>query len=247
MPLRDHALEPYCSAYHTQNIHGGWPMVIADTLNEILPPEYRFGVRVHLGRWYEADVSGYELGLMSGGAEDVGGGTAALIAPAPTMTKWTEAPDDSDYGVDIYEATSNIPGKLVASIEFVSPSNKDRPESRRAFAAKCAALWRNKICVSIVDLISLKNFNLYADALDLIGHSDPAFSDSPSTYAATFRGRNGLPHHQWQLECWAYRMEVGQPLPTLPVWLNEKDHILVDLDATYEQTIRKLRLDSNPR
>ena len=34
---------------------------------------------------------------------------------------------------------------LVAAIEIVSPSNKDRPESRRAFVAKVAALlkcWR---------------------------------------------------------------------------------------------------------
>src|SRR5262249_12118398 len=59
------------------------------------------------------------------------------------------------------------------AIEIVSPSNKDRPESRRAFVARVAALLRRDISVSIVDLVTIRRFNLHADLLELIGGTPP--------------------------------------------------------------------------
>ena len=78
--------------------------------------------------------------------------------------------------------------ELVAAIEIVSPANKDRPETRQAFVSKCAALLQKKICVSIVDLVTVKRFNLYCEVLDVFGQADPAFApDPPLTYAVTCR------------------------------------------------------------
>jgi hypothetical protein len=37
-------------------------------------------------------------------------------------------------------------------------------------------------------------------------------------------------------------MAVGQPLPVLPLWLTDERAIPLDLEATYEQTCRDLRL-----
>jgi hypothetical protein len=43
--------------------------------------------------------------------------------------------------VRIYDDEANR--TLVAAVELVSPSNKDRPASREAFATKCAAYLMN--------------------------------------------------------------------------------------------------------
>jgi hypothetical protein len=53
---------------------------------------------------------------------------------------------------------------------------------------KCAALLQEGVCVSIVDLVTTRSFNLYADLLALIGLEDPSFvPTSPPVYAATCR------------------------------------------------------------
>ncbi len=80
--------------------------------------------------------------------------------------------------------------RLVAAIEIVSPSNKDRPESRRAFVAKAATLLQQDVCVSVVDLVTIRQFNLYGDLLALVGGSDPMLDpEPPALYAVTVRGR----------------------------------------------------------
>jgi hypothetical protein len=130
---------------------------------------------------------------------------------------------------------------LVAAVEIVSPANKDRPQKRRAFVAKCAALLQKRVCVSIVDLVTTMQFNLYTELLDLIDRSDPAFAPlPPATYAVTCRGRKvGL---KPRLETWAYPLIVGQALPTLPIWLTEDLAVALDLEASYEETCRALRI-----
>jgi hypothetical protein len=58
-------------------------------------------------------------------------------AGAPTVCLgFSGVPDD--YEFRIYEHDDDR--KLVAAVELVSPSNKDRPESRQAFVSKVAAL-----------------------------------------------------------------------------------------------------------
>jgi hypothetical protein len=247
MPLRDHAVEPFNGRFNRQSILGCWPATIIRELNATLPPNYRFGVRVFLGRYYELDIGGFDVERGFGETVDSDGGTAVLTAPAPTLTEFIDEPQEADYGVDIYELEATSPGKLVASIELVSPSNKDRPERRRAFTSKCANLWRQKVSVSIVDISHEADFNLYAETLEMIGKTDPSFKDAPNQYAATLRARDGLPGNRWRLESWAYPMSTGEPLPKIPVWLNDTEHVMLDLDATYEQTLRDLRLDSKPR
>ncbi len=58
--------------------------------------------------------------------------------------------------------------KLVAAIEIFNPSNKVRPDRRRAFAAKVDAVLQCDVRVSLVDLITVRQFNLYADLFDLL-------------------------------------------------------------------------------
>jgi hypothetical protein len=130
--------------------------------------------------------------------------------------------------------------RLVAAVEIASPANKDRPESRRLFAAKCFNLLRQDVSVSIVDLVTIRQFNLYEELLALLGQSDPAPDQLASTYAVTCRKRPGL----WRakVDSWFRPLAIGERLPCLPVWLSETEHVSLDLEASYEETCRVLRI-----
>src|SRR5688572_16051623 len=59
----------------------------------------------------------------------------------------TEPPDTDEYEVRVSDVKRWR--RLVAAVEVVSPANKDRPEHRRLFVAKCAALLQQRVAVTI--------------------------------------------------------------------------------------------------
>jgi hypothetical protein len=151
-----------------------------------------------------------------------------------------EVPDQDEYEVLIYDERRGR--RLVAIIELISPFNNNRPESRQAFAAKVAALLQRNVCVSLVDVVSVRQFNLYANVLEFLGGNDPALGAIPPfLYAVTIRGRKRS-RQRSLLESWFYPMEIGKPLPTLPVWLDLDLSISVGLESSYEETCRVLRI-----
>jgi hypothetical protein len=244
MPLRDHFRPPVWTQASWEGFHGGWPMTMVQQLSRVLPPEFTAEPRVHLGSYFEIDVCAYEQeeqGPVAGTAPNESGGmaTATLAPPEPTLVLETDLGEQYEYEVLVYDQSR---GRiLVAAVEIVSPANKDRPENRRAFVAKCAALLQKHVCVSIVDLVTTRQFNLFADLLDLIGQRDSAFgTEPPPIYAATCRGRKV--GQRPRLEIWAYPLAVGSPLPTLPIWLSDDLPVLLDLETSYEEACRALRI-----
>ncbi len=244
MPLRDHFRPPVEKRHSWDELHGGWPMMIVQHLFPILPEGYVAAPGVHLGAAFEIDISAYE-DVGAADAETVGAGSggvavAAWAPPQPTLTLEAELPDQDEYEVRVYDDRHGR--RLAAAIEIVSPSNKDRPESRRAFVAKVAALLQRDVCVSIVDLVTIRQFNLYADLLELIGKSDLALgAEPPAIYAATVRGRKRT-RRRPLLDFWFDPMALGQPLPSLPLWLDVDLGVTVDLEASYEATCRFLHI-----
>ena len=131
--------------------------------------------------------------------------------------------------------------RLVAAVEIVSPANKDRPESRQSFVAKCFNLLPQDVCLSIVDLVTIRQFNFYTELLALLDRCDPAFG---APRAADLRGdlsqTEGRPANE--IGYLVHPLAVGQPLPSLPVWLSETQTVTLDLEASYEETCRVLRI-----
>ena len=241
MPLRDHFRSPVSDRHSWDSFHGGWPMMIVRQLFDILPAGYVSAPNVHFSKDFEIDVSAYETdGRPDPGATAGEGGTATAAAPSPTLTIETDLSDQDEFEVRVYDAERER--QLVAAIEIVSPANKDRPENRRAFAAKVAALLQKDVCVSIVDLVTVRHFNLYADLLELIGGTDPQLGPTPPhLYAVTIRPRK-RPEKRSLLDLWYYPMALGQPLPTLPIWLAPELRVLLPLEAGYEETCRLLHI-----
>jgi hypothetical protein len=244
MPLRDHFRPPVESKHSWDELHGMWPAVIVQRMFPLLPEGYIAAPGVHLGAAFEIDVSAYEQDEPApreqNGDDNGGVAVMARAAPEATLTLETELPDQDEYEVRVYDARHGR--RLVAAIELVSPGNKDRPESRRAFVAKVAALLQRGVCVSLVDVVTIRRFNLYADLLELIGRSDPMLgTEPPETYAVTIRGRKRI-RQRPVLESWFYPMPLGRPLPSLPVWLDVDLFVPLDLESSYEETCRVLRI-----
>jgi hypothetical protein len=213
-------------------------------LSPLLPEDYTAEPRVHLGSYFEIDVCAYEddepKGLEYSSRQDSGGvATVTRAPPQPTFTADADLTEQYEYEVLVYDQSRGR--TLVAAVEIVSPANKDRPENRRAFVTKCAAMLQKGVCVSIVDLVTTRQFNLYAELLAFINRPDPAFaSNPPSVYAVTCRCRKA--GRASKFESWAYPLAVGQPLPNLPIWLSDELNVWLELEASYEETCRVLRI-----
>jgi hypothetical protein len=221
-----------------------WPAVIVQQLYPILPAGFVAAPRVHLATAFDIDVSAYEQDEPEAPAKtgDEGGGVAVATwaPPQPTLTLETELHDQDEYEVRVYDDGHGR--RLVAAIEIVSPANKDRPESRRAFVAKAAALLQQGVCVSLVDLVTVRQFNQYADLLELIGVGDPMLGPGPpALYAVTVRGRKRL-RRRPLLDAWFHPMALGQTLPALPIWLDVDLGVSLNLETSYEETCRVLRI-----
>lgn len=248
MPLRDHFHPPLTNRFSWEEVHGGWPMVIVQQLSKLLPAQYTAGPRVHLGPQFEIDVASYESnrpdrpstsGTFAEPGRLSGAATAVWVPTRPMLTVETELADFDEYEVRVYDIQRGR--RLVAAIELVSPANKDRSGSRQQFTSKCAALLRRGVCVVIADIVTSRETNLYAELLELIGHRDPTLGDhSPATYAVACRWAPCETKHC--LETWSYPLAVGETLPVLPLWLSDTLAIPLDLEASYEQTCRDLRI-----
>jgi hypothetical protein len=219
-----------------------WPASIVRQLRTQLPPGYVAEPRVHLGTLMEIDVGALESDETPRSASSSGNGngsvtTAVWTGAPPVVAVETDPPDEYEYEVRIFDLERER--QLVAAIEFVSPANKDRQESRDTFVAKCAALLRKGVAVSIVDLVTIRKFNLYAQLMELVGYPDPTMSaDTPPIYAASCRWvTRGT---RARLEAWSHTLVVGQPLPRLPLWLSDAQVVPLDLEPSYEQTCHDL-------
>jgi hypothetical protein len=95
------------------------------------------------------------------------------------------------------------------------------------------------VCVAIVDIVTSRSANLYAELAERLGADRPAIADA-SIYAVCCHkrpSRRGV-----RVETWPHKLAVGAALPTLPLFLTESFCVPLELGATYEDTCRGLRI-----
>jgi hypothetical protein len=237
MPLRDHFRPPLDDMRHWEGFHATWPVMIVALLKRHLPRPFFAEPRVHPASSAEIDVATFENEqpdiLATGNGNGTGGvATAVWAPPQPTLTVVADFPAQAEYEVRVYDEKRR--SRLVASVEIVSPANKDRPELRRVFVAKCAALLHERVSVVIVDVVTNRNSNLYHDLLELICQSDPGQNGDIHLYSAACRMTK--PDKDWNLQAWSQPLELGRPLPTVPLWLADNLAVPLELEASYEQS-----------
>lgn len=243
MPLLDHFRAPIYPRHDWESFHARWAVALSDMLNGLLPQRYLAEVQIHLGRQVEADVAEFELAPSIYGQEGNGaqGGVAVQVqtwaAPAAVQTVDIAFPDDIEVQVfDLRESK-----RLVGVIELISPGNKDRPEARRTFAAKCVAYLQRGIGLVLVDIVTIRGGNLHQGVLELLGQAEGSVLPAATAlYAAAYR-----PAHRGdknQLDLWPAVLALGQPLPLLPLALRGAFFVPLDLEATYSEARQRCRL-----
>lgn len=248
MPLLDHFHAPVVERRSWEGFHGLWAAAIVEALNrDVLADEYFADMQVHVGSQVEVDVATLTESAEPHADAVVRGGNGAPTATIPQAPAWappaasmvlsTIFPDEIE--VQVF-ATAAGP-TLVAAIELVSPGNKDRPETRRAFAAKCVAYLTRGIGLIVVDIVTNRLANLHNEVVALLGQGMPfLMPPEASIYAVAYR-----PSRQPggdQIEVWPVPLVVAQPLPILPLALRNAGMIPVDLDSTYNEARRRSRL-----
>lgn len=251
MPLRDHfhpPLKDYCpwSAFHSN-----WATKMVDRLNgERLSGEYLAHGTRHFGAQLEADVSTLELnerGSLFEGLNGHEGGVATATAvyspPAAARSATVGFTDPDLFEVKVYRGGGGW--ELVAAVELVSESNKDSEDNRRAFAVKCASYLQKGISVVVVDTVTNRRADLHDELCDLLDSADTLRWSSPTGLSAVvYRATRvaGGAAKSLALDVSAYQLGVGSELPTVPLWLKRDVAVPLELELTYGQACKSLRI-----
>lgn len=240
MPLLDHFHPPVSERRGWEGFHGLWAAALVEKLNrDILAEEFYADMQVHIGSQVEVNNATVEEPRASSGQ---GGAAIATKAatwapPATSLVLSTAFPDDIE--VQVFATTTGA--TLVGAIEMASPGNKDRPETRRAFAAKCVAYLTRGIGLIVVDIVTNRLANLHNEVIGLLGSGEPfLLAPAATTYAVAYR-----PSRQPsgdQIEIWPRVLTLGQPLPLLPLALRNAAAVPVDLEETYCEARQRSRL-----
>jgi Protein of unknown function (DUF4058) len=240
MPLLDHFHPPLSPRRHLESFHVNWAGAIADALNEtLLPKGYFAEEHAQLGPWVEIDVATFteseSLGPRAGGSATVL--SRVWAPPAPAMVVPAAFPDE--FEVLVFENEGGT--RLVAAIELVSPGNKDRTGHRKSFAVKCASYLCRGISLIVIDIVTSRWENQHNEIMQILGHAS-AFALPPETtlYAVAYRPIVRDQHEQ--IEIWPSALEIGKPLPVLPLALNAEQCLPIDLEATYTVACQRRRL-----
>jgi hypothetical protein len=244
MPLLDHIHPPLSTERHWESLHASWSGSIADALNRQLPPGYFAEELTHAGATPEIDVATFERTGTVAIARGNGSATATLAAsvwspPVPALTFPAVFADD--FEVRVFNTRSGP--TLVAAIELASPANKDRPETRRAFAIKCASYLHQGVSLIVVDVVTERNANLHNEIMNLMTTNAESHLPTEATlYAVAYRPmrREG----REEIDLWPKPLALAAPLPVLPLALNAEMCLPVDLEATYMDACRRRRLIS---
>ena len=161
--------------------------------------------------------------------EPEGGGVATLTKTRPAAQERliAEVPVKGKRRTLTIRSTAGH--RIIAFVEIVSPSNKDRVDSVSDFTAKVIAALATGIHVLMIDPFP------------------PGSSDPAGMHAAVWRRATGAkprPRDERPLTFASYlaakpvqafvnRLDIGDPLPDMPLFLTRTKYVDVPLESTY--------------
>jgi hypothetical protein len=238
MPLLDHFNAPLNRTHPWRSFHGAWAAAIARLLNQgILPAGYYAVPLLDRDGPIEIDVAT----LRDQEAPATPGGAAApqtWAPPAPALAVAVELP--AGDGVEVQVFADDGDPRLAAAVELLSPRNKDRLQARQAFAVKCVGYLQQGSSVVVVDTVTTRRADLNSAILSLLGVD--AGAAMPTGLSAVSYRAVGREEETQQLQLWPAPLALGQPLPTLPLWIASDFSVPLDLEASYQATCTDLRI-----
>lgn len=238
MPLHDHFHPPLSVQRPWEGFHSAWATAIAFHLNGgLLPADYYAMPLLEVAGRVEVDVATFEDNSTSAPGMET---TSVWAPPQPILTLPLPAVEADSFEIQVLR---NFGGpQLRAAIELVSPANKDRPESRRAFAAKSALHLRRGVSVIVIDVVTERQANLHADILGALDETEggPPWQAPTGLYAVAYR--SVLAAAKSRLEMWPKVLRIGEALPELPLWLERDLSVPLRLEESYAVTCGSLRM-----
>jgi hypothetical protein len=135
-------------------------------------------------------------------------------------------------------------GQLIAAIELVSPRNKDRPDSKETYTNRYLGYLRLGVHLLLVDVLPRPRRFSFSDAITSSLRLE--LPPLPPPFAAAYRVGEVVPVGDDMgslLAVWRRPLQVGQPLPALPLPLSVHQAILIDLEETYQRAAKMAYLD----
>jgi hypothetical protein len=238
MPLLDHFHSPIGDETGWESFHANWAVRLADDLSQRVPGEYRVAEYARHGPSLEIDVATFQ-GATPRSSTSSSGSAAILQAPAyspPAPELMLPAVFPDTFEIRVFRTRGGR--TLVAAIELVSPSNKDRPAERRAFAGKCASYLVEGISLIVIDIVTERRANLHNETMRLL--DAPTTFDFPpeaSLYAVAYSPVRR--EDRDEIDLWRRTLAIGATLPTLPLRLSGDLFVPVDFEATYQEACRR--------
>jgi hypothetical protein len=241
MPLLDHFHAPLHGSRRWEGFHHAWAVTLADLLNNsVLPSDYHAEPEISIGPTLEVDVATVKLRPDEKRPGQVA--TMPWSPPRPKMAMKVDFRGLDIIEVRVYEDIGGL--ELRAAVELVSPRNKDRPSSRRTFAAKCAGYLKHGIGVVIVDIVTARSANLHRELVDTLGTKSRRVEWQSATglYAVAYRAVTL--RRSPRVEIWPETLTVGKVLPTMPLWLALDLCVPLQLEQGYLDACRSLRISA---
>jgi len=231
MPMHDWSRVD-AGIYHA--FHTAWSSEIQKALNGgLLPEGYYALIEQHAGQAI-ADVLTLHASAPSPElppAPSTGGGTALAEAPPRVRRKQVIEPVAHTRRRSL--AVRHVSGhRLIAVIEIVSPSNKDRAAEVIDVAEKVEYMLRHGIHVLVVDplLPGVHDPRGIHDVIQRCLELAPEPYDLPAEEPLTLASYTAGPTVQAYLE----HAAIGAPVPDMPLFLAADRYIGVPLENTYQ-------------
>jgi hypothetical protein len=236
VPLLDHFSSDFRRIHSWRSFHSAWATNMAQALNQgKLPRFYRAEPNTQFGA-VEIDVAAFKNGTGGHTRPETPAGST-WTAPEPALTATVNLTVLDVVEIRILYAGDDL--ELKAAVEIVSPSNKDRPSSRHAFAVKCADILRRGASLVVVDIVTDRHASLHAELLEVV-EAGLGAEWNAATRLSAIAYRTVVADSHERVEIWPAELGIGNPLPTVPLWLGEDGSIPLDLEASYEFTCQSL-------
>jgi hypothetical protein len=98
----------------------------------------------------------------------------------------------------------------------------------------------------VVDTVATRRADLNSTFLSLLGADVGATGLPLANLSAVSYRAVGREDESQQLEVWLAPLALGQPLPTLPLWIASDFSVPLDLEASYRMTCANLRIYQAP-
>ena len=238
MPLLDHFNPPLSRSHPWRSFHGAWAATIARMLNQgVLPPGYYAVPFVDRDGPVEIDVATLRESAVSVLASETAG-VRGWEPDAPGLSVVVELPPVDE--VEVHVIADNGDPRLAAAIELLSPRNKDRLQARQAFAIKCVGYLQRGSSVVVVDTVTTRRADLNEAILALLD-VDPGAVIPAGLSVVSYRA-DGHEEQTQRISLWPASLGLGEPLPTVPLWIAPDLAVPLDLEASHRATCADLRI-----